>query len=173
MVLTIQIDTREHKAELKRIEQQFDAMGVEHFRSKCFVGDYQSIDNGRLVVDRKKDLQEIIGNVTTQHERFRRELVRASQAGIKIVVLCEHGKGIQTMDDVRKWHNPRLDMMKFAVVDGKACKVKAYPNATTGERLAKTLESISERYDVRFVFCQPSETGETIVRLLGGGAGGG
>lgn len=166
--LIIQIDTREHQKELKRIEKQFDAMGIKHFRSKCYVGDYQSIDNGRLVVDRKKDLQELCGNITAQHDRFRRELVRSSQAGIKIIVLCEHGNGIKSLDDVAKWHNPRLDMMKFAVVDGRACKVKAYPNATTGEKLSKALRTISEKYDVGFVFCDPSETGETIVKLLRG-----
>ena len=64
--------------------------------------------------------------------------------------------------------NPRLDIKMFAVVDGRACKVQAYPNATTGERLAKTLRYISETYNVQFEFCNPSETGETIVRLLGG-----
>ena len=69
--MTIQIDTREHKAEAERIDRQLDAMGVEHFRSKLYVGDYQSLDNGRLVIDRKKDLSELCGNVTQQHERFR------------------------------------------------------------------------------------------------------
>jgi len=166
VVTTIQIDTREHRKEVVRIERQFDAMGVRHFRSKLFCGDYQSLDNGRLVVDRKKDLQEIISNVTVQHDRFRRELIRASQAGIKIIVLCEHGDGIHSLDDVEGWHNPRLDIKKFDVVDGRPCKVQAYPNATTGDRLAKTLRSISETYDVRFLFCNPSETGGTIVRLL-------
>lgn len=166
--MTIQVDTREHKGEVERIEKQFDAIGVKHFRSKLFCGDYQSLDNGRLVVDRKKDLQEMIGNVTTQHERFRKELIRANQAGIRIIVLCEHGNGIRSLDDVAGWHNPRLDIKKFDVVDGRPCKVAAYPNATTGERLAKTLRSISETYDVQFLFCEPSETGETIVRLLGG-----
>ena len=165
---TIQIDTREHRHEVVRIEKQLDALGIKHFRSKLFVGDYQSIDSGRLVIDRKKDLQEIIGNVTAQHDRFRRELVRASQAGIRIIVLCEHGDGIRSLDDVAGWHNPRLDMMRFAVVDGRACKVKAYPAATTGEQLAKTLRTISEKYDISFMFCDPERTGETIVRLLGG-----
>ena len=80
--MTIQIDTREHKHEAERIEKQFDAMGVAHFRSKLYCGDYQSLDNGRLVIDRKKDLQELCGNVTQQHERFRRELVRAQEAEI-------------------------------------------------------------------------------------------
>ena len=166
--MTIQVDTREHKGEVERIEKQFDAIGVKHFRSKLFCGDYQSLDNGRLVVDRKKDLQEMIGNITTGHDRVRRELIRAKEAGIKIIFLCEHGNGIRSLDDVAGWHNPRLDIKKFDVVDGRPCKVAAYPNATTGERLAKTLRSISETYDVQFLFCEPSETGETIVRLLGG-----
>ena len=81
--MTIQIDTREHKNEAARIERQFDAMGVEYFRSKLYCGDYQSLDNGRLVVDRKKDLNELCGNVTQQHERFRRELIRGNEAGIR------------------------------------------------------------------------------------------
>ena len=98
--MTIQIDTREHKYEADRIKKQFDAMGVEYFRSKLYCGDYQSLDNGRLVIDRKKDLLEICGNVTTQHDRFRRELIRAKEAGIKIIVLCEHGEGIERLTDV-------------------------------------------------------------------------
>ena len=168
MVTTIQVDTREHKREVERIERQFDAMGIQHFRSKLFVGDYQSLDNGRLVIDRKKDLQEIIGNITTQHERFRSELVRAEKAGIRLIVLCEHGNGIRSLEDILTWDNPRLHQKTFAVVDGRPCKVPAYPNATTGEVLYKTLKTIAERYNVRFLFCNPKETGEMIVRLLGG-----
>lgn len=168
MVTTIQVDTREHKREVERIERQFDAMGIQHFRSKCFVGDYQSIDNGRLVIDRKKDLQEIISNVTAQHERFQAELVRAEKAGIRIIVLCEHGDGIRALEDVKEWDNPRLHQMEFAVVNGRPCKVPAYPNATTGPVLYKTLCTISDRYNVQFLFCDPKETGEMIVRLLGG-----
>lgn len=165
---TIQVDTREHKGEVDRIERQFDAMGVRHFRSKLWVGDYQSLDNGRLVVDRKKDLQEIISNVTVQHDRFRRELIRAEESGIQIIVLCEHGEGIKCLDDIRDWDNPRLHITRFAVVNGRACKVPSYPNATTGPELHKTLRTISERYNVRFEFCDPSETGARIVQLLGG-----
>ena len=143
-------------------------MGVRHFRSKLYCGDYQSLDNGRLVIDRKKDLLEIVSNVTTQHQRFRNELVRAQEAGIRIIILCEHGDGIRSMEDVSKWHNPRLDILKWEVVNGKPRRTQAFPNATTGERLAKALKSISKNYEVDFAFCEPSETGEMIVRLLGG-----
>lgn len=166
--MVIQVDTREHKGEVERVERQLDAMGVKHFRSKLYCGDYQSLDNGRLVIDRKKDLLEIVSNVTTQHQRFRNELVRAQEAGIRIIILCEHGDGIRSMEDVSEWHNPRLDILKWEVVNGKPRRTQAFPNATTGERLAKALKSISRNYEVDFVFCEPSETGEMIVRLLGG-----
>ena len=168
--MTIQIDTREHKHEAVRIERQFDAMGIQHFRSKLYCGDYQSLDNGRLVIDRKKDLAELCGNVTQQHERFRRELIRAQEAGIRIIVLCEHGNGVERLTDVYFWQNPQLLKRKWIVEDGKPKQVPAYPKARTGAQLLKTLETISERYDVQFAFCDPERTGETIVRLLGGGA---
>ena len=166
--MTIQIDTREHKYEADRIKKQFDAMGVEYFRSKLYCGDYQSLDNGRLVIDRKKNLLEICGNVTMQHDRFRRELIRAKEAGIKIIVLCENGEGIERLTDVYFWQNPRLDKRKWIVEDGRPRQVPAYPKATTGPQLLATLKTISAKYDVQFAFCDPAHTGEMIVRLLGG-----
>ena len=170
--MTIQIDTREHKSEAARIERQFDAMGVEHFRSKLYCGDYQSLDNGRLVIDRKKDLLELCGNVTQQHERFRRELIRANEAGIRIIVLCEHGHGIERLSDVYFWDNPRLHAEKWIVEDGRPRKVPAYPKATTGASLFHSLQTICGKYGVRFEFCDPANTGEMIVKLLGGDIGG-
>ena len=171
-MITIQIDTREHKHEAERIEKQFDAMGVQHFRSKLYCGDYQSLDNGRLVIDRKKDLTELCGNVTQQHERFRRELVRAMDAGIRVIVLCEHGHGVESLADVYFWENPRLARTKWVTVDGKPRKVPSCPNATTGEKLFTILKTIQEKYGVTFMFCDPVNTGETIVRLLGGDGNG-
>ena len=167
--MTIQIDTREHKNEAARIERQFDAMGVSHFRSKLYCGDYQSLDNGRLVIDRKKDLQELCGNVTQQHERFRRELIRARDAGIRLIVLCEHGNGIERLADVYFWQNPRLERMRWIVEDGRPKQIPAYPKAINGPQLLRSLQTISEKYGVGFNFCDPSRTGEMIVRLLGGG----
>lgn len=167
--MTIQIDTREHKHEVERIERQFDAIGVNHFRSKLYCGDYQSLDNGRLVIDRKLDLLELCGNVTQQHERFRRELIRAQEAGIKVIVLCEHGRGIERLSDVHFWENPRLSKRKWIVENGKPKQIPAFPKATDGPRLFQILQTISQKYGVEFRFCNPETTGETIVKLLGGG----
>ena len=43
--MQVQVDTREHVKEWERIKGQFDALGVKYFRSKLYVGDYQSLDN--------------------------------------------------------------------------------------------------------------------------------
>lgn len=165
--MNIQVDSREHESEWKRILKQFDDLGVKYFRSKLYVGDYQSLDNPRLVIDRKKDLQELCGNVCQQHERFKAELVRAMQNGIKIVILCEHGEDIQTMEDVYFWQNPRKYQMRWKTVDGKRIKDVISAKAVDGCQLYKSLCTIRDRYNVDFVFCQKHETGQKIVEILG------
>lgn len=152
--MTIQIDTREHKFELARVQRQIEKKGVKTINSKLYVGDYQSLDNPRLVIDRKKDLQELCSNVCQQHERFRRELVRAQDAGINLIILVEHGGDIRELEDVFFWDNPRI---------------KDSPRATTGQALFRSLLTIRDRYGVRFEFCDKRHTGERIVELLSNG----
>lgn len=152
--MTIQIDTREHKFELARVQRQIEKKGVKTINSKLYVGDYQSLDNPRLVIDRKKDLQELCSNVCQQHERFRRELVRAQDAGINLIILVEHGGDIRELEDVFFWDNPRI---------------KESPKATTGQALFRSLLTIRDRYGVRFEFCDKRHTGERIVELLSNG----
>ena len=148
--MTIQIDTREHKWERARIEMQIVKEGVKTITSKLYVGDYQSLDRPRLVVDRKKSLLELCSNVTQGHERFRKELLRAEDAGIKLVILCEEDD-IDTLEDVYFWDNPR----RFES-----------PKATTGKQLYRSLCTIRDRYGVQIEFCKKSETGKKIIEIL-------
>lgn len=149
--MVIQIDTREHKTELARIQRGLERAGCKTFVSKLYVADYMSLDNAFLVIDRKKDLQELCANITQQHERFQAELMRAREVGIRIIVLCEHGEDIKTLEDVYWWQNPRL--------------LKS-PKATTGKTLYKALCTIRDRYGVRFEFCSKRQTASKIVELL-------
>lgn len=185
--MQIQCDTREHKSEWVRIEKQFKELGVQYFRSKLFVGDYMNLDNPRLVIDRKKDLNELCGNVCQQHERFRAELVRAQEQGIKIIILCENGKDITCLEDVMFWTNPRhsewirklrMKHMKYRHLSQsdfiQALKSEGVPKnelipPTSGEQLYKSFRTIQNEYNVSFAFCAPEETGKEIIRLLGGG----
>jgi len=166
--MQVQVDTREHAKEWERIKGKFDALGVQYFRSKMYVGDYQSLDNPRLVIDRKKDLQEICGNVCQQHERFKAELLRAKEQGIKLVILCEHGADIKTLEDVFFWQNPRKYQIRWKTVNGKRVKDVVSAKAVDGNQLYKSLCTIRDRYNVDFVFCQKEETGQKIIEILGG-----
>lgn len=152
--MTIQIDTREHKWEMARIQRQLTAAGCKTIVSKLYVGDYQSLDNPRLVVDRKKDLLELCGNVCQQHERFRKELIKAMDAGIRIILLVEHGPDVRTLEDVYFWDNPRLMQS---------------PRAVSGTGLYKSLVTIRDKYNVQFEFCTKNETGAKIMELLRNG----
>lgn len=168
-MMQVQVDTREHAKEWERIKEQFDALGVQYFRSKMYVGDYQSLDNPRLVIDRKKDLQEICGNVSSkQHERFKAELLRAKEQGIKLVILCEHGADIKSLEDVFFWQNPRKYQIRWKTVNGKRVKDVISAKAVDGNQLYKSLCTIRDRYNVDFVFCQKEETGQKIIEILGG-----
>jgi hypothetical protein len=150
--VTIQVDSREKAKAIKKILAEFDARGVNYYISKLYCGDYQNLDNPRLVIDRKQNLSELCSNVCQSHERFRRELLRANEAGIKVVILCEHGQGIETLDDVIFWQNPRR---------------KKSPKATSGEVLYSILRTIQRKYDTEFLFCDKSETGRRIIEILG------
>lgn len=151
--MTIQIDSREKDHAIGKIVKYFDDHQILHFVSKLPVGDYCNLDNARLVVDRKADLQELCKNVCQQHARFAGEMIRAQEIGIKLIILCEHGHQIKCLEDVREWVNPRL---------------RTSPKAITGERLYKTLRTMSIRHNVDFFFCSKSETGKRIIELLGG-----
>ena len=149
--MTIQIDTREHDDAVREIRRYFDENGVKHFSSKLFVGDYMSLDNARFCVDRKQSLLEICQNVCQDHDRFRRELERANEYGIRLVFLIEHGADIRTLDDVRSWQNPRLKSSKLAV---------------SGERLYKILRQLEVTYGTKFYFCTKEQTARGIIKLL-------
>jgi len=160
--MTIQIDSREKARAIKKIQDTFTKSGVNYYISKLFVGDYMSLDNPRLVIDRKQNLSELCANVCQQHERFRREIVRANQNGIRLIFLCEHGHGIESLEDIVFWENPR----SIKRIRTEAGWKDVHTKATTGATLYKILNTIRRKYDVDFVFCDKNDTGKMIIDIL-------
>ena len=157
--MVIQVDSREKDRAIKQILSDFDEAGVKWFVSKLYVADYMNLDNPKIVIDRKQNLNELCNNVCQDHRRFAAELSRAKELGIQVIVLVEHGHGITCLADVMGWVNPRL---------------KESPMAVSGERLFKILSAMqcnSRDYSVSFEFCDKSETGARIIELLGGADG--
>ena len=162
--MIIQIDSREKAKAIQKIIEEFDRQGIKHPVSKLMVGDYMNYDNPRVIVDRKQHLTEVCSNVCQDHDRFRRELVLAKENGIQLIILCEHGKDIKSLEDVIFWQNPRSEKRKK--IDGKWQTVQT--NAMKGDVLYKILTTLQEKYGVRFEFCDKDETGRKIVEILGG-----
>lgn len=165
--MIIQIDSREKARAIKTIVEMFDRHGISHPVSKLLVGDYMNYDNPRLIVDRKQNLSELCCNVTTDHERFRREMLLAQQNEIQLVFLVEHGKGIRKLEDVIWWANPR----RFRRVQNPSTGrwELEETKATEGHVLYKILKTQERKYGCRFFFCDKADTGKEIIRILGGG----
>lgn len=161
--MTIQVDSREKAKAIKKILATFDDMGIRHYTSKLFVGDYMALDNPMVIVDRKQNLIEICGNVCQEHERFRAELIRAQENGIHLVILCEHGDGIETMEDVIFWSNPRST--KRVKVNGRWTTIET--KAMKGEVLYRIMKTMTDKYGVEWQFCNKDETGKRILEILG------
>jgi ribosome-associated protein len=105
-----------------------------------------------IAVDTKKDIQEIILNVTKDHARFKDELIFAQDNHIDLTVLVENKDNVACINDLYKWYNWRLKTSK---------------KATTGRTLAQILSSLEFNYNVKFEFCRPDEAGARVVELLG------
>lgn len=166
--MVIQIDSREKERAITKIVAEFDRQNIKHPVSKLFVGDYMNYDNPRLIVDRKQNLNELCSNVCQGHERFRRELIRAVENEITLIFLVENGKGINRLQDVIWWDNPR-SVKRVRGADGKL--VNYITNAMQGEVLYKILCTMERKYGCQFLFCEKDETGRRIIELLGGEAG--
>ena len=182
---TIIIDSREKEKAIQKIKKYFDDNNIKYITSKLYCGDYQLLSNGKIVVDRKQNLAEIMQNVT--QKRFRDELIRAKKAGIHLIILIEHSKDITCIDDITKWKNPRLEQYKRTLKwklnlnyhaeynewelyrQAKERCLQTYRPPQSPEQLKKALHTIEdnkEDYDVSFDFCSKSETGKRILELL-------
>lgn len=163
--MVIQIDSREKERAIKKIVAEFDQQGIRHPVSKLLVGDYMNYDNPRLIIDRKQNLTELCSNVCQGHDRFRRELVRAQENEIRLIFLVEHGKGVERLQDVIWWDNPR-SVRRVRGDDGKWREIST--KAMQGEVLYKILCTLERKYGCRFLFCEKEDTGRRIIELLGG-----
>lgn len=145
-------DTRNKPEKNAHIRHQLEELGYKVDRTKIYCGDYTWATNQSVCIDTKQNLQELVGNVIQQHDRFRSECIRAKEAGIKLIILIVEPK-VSCLADVFGWYNPRLRFSK---------------KATTGRQLGKIMYSMREKYSVEFEFCKKDEVGKRIIELLGG-----
>lgn len=142
-------DTREKKN--SHIIQYFEQREIPYKVAKLDTGDYMDSDSNRITIDRKQNLDELCGNLfSPDRSRFWREVRRAKDEGIKMIVLIEQGGKIKTLKDVPKWR-------------GKYTKVSGYS-------LYNEICRCHIAYGVEFLFCDKRSTGKRIAELLAKGA---
>lgn len=133
--LTIVCDTRERDT---HCEEYFKKNKMPCIVRKLDTGDYSaqlgdlSMER-EIVVERKRNLDEICGNFTVERERFEREFMRAKAYGTKVVLIIENA----TWTDIFLGN---------------------YRSKTSSKSLLGSLLSWMVRFNITVTFCKPEET---------------
>lgn len=147
--MVIQVDTREQKNE--EVLEHFDDILQTYFICKLHSGDYMDIQNGHCVIDLKADLVEVAGNLTKQHDRFKREIKRANDMDCVFVVLIR--EPLNNLEEVKDWKSPKNKSGKDLT------QVK-------GETLYAIMKTMAMRYGVIWSFCDRESAGKKIIEIL-------
>ena len=155
---TLQIDTRQKDGLHVLKHEHFASLGIHCVRTKLYVGDYMFVGGVRSC-DTKASLQELAADIDQQHDRFRRELVNAKDAGISLTVLVENEDGVRDLDGLAAWVEPAESFVKR----------RHAKRRIGGLRLAKACLTMSDRYGVSWAFCAPEDAGAKVIEILTGG----
>lgn len=176
-------DDRQHAHKHDNKHEVWDELGVPYLSRdemlKLDFGDYMrgfedgTIDEScNVSVDTKQHLGEVSANLGKQHERFKREVRRANDAGYLLVVLVETDEA-ECVEDVRKWVNSHCRHCSHFLgkrcdpKDGGVCLKHGTKKPLQGETMAKQMVTMERNRSVRFVFCRPEDSARTICELLG------
>jgi ribosome-associated protein len=173
MGAVIKVDTRQQAGKHEIKNEWWALHGVSTVRIKLDFGDYQT-DGSNISVDTKRSVDEIAQNINgKQHARFKRECQRAAAAGYRLVILIENDDGVYNFDGLKAWTNTHC---RFCVHykkkqctpnDGGKCEKHGTRKPIQGERLAKAMQTMTERYGVRFEFYPRADAAKRICLLLG------
>ena len=147
--MTLIEDTRNKVGKHRNIAAYCERCGIELVRQKIDYGDYM-LPDGHISIDTKQNLEEVASNLLNRSHRdsirFWNEVRNAHKNGIKLVILVEHGGGINTINDVPKWRS------KYSQV--------------TGRRLIDEMIRTEMAYGVRWFFCDKRSTAKRIIEIL-------
>ena len=168
-------DSRQQPGKHSNIHAYCEANDIRIVRSKLTVGDYSLPTNQAICVDTKYGLQEVYGNMVQEHDRFRRECDLAAELGIRLVILVEED-GIQTLDNVHEWVNPRYERymkLYYGRKHGRYMATQLPPRKPIDSpRLERMMRTFAEHHGCEWRFCSKEQTGAVLMDILTGGTNG-
>ena len=146
--MIIEMDTRNQKD--KYVTDYFDKHNIKWIRNKLYSGDVKLLNDTRIIIDLKANLEEIAHNLcnTQEHARIHRELDRAREIQCEEFIFLIKNDKIKSIEDLQNWSSKRTKV--------------------TGKTLCKVMQTMKKRYNVRFIICPRREMGKKIIELLGG-----
>lgn len=142
--LQIIADSREQVN--NHLTDYWDKKKVPYITRKLDVGDY-SAQLGDMtlekdvVIERKRNLDEICGNLSADRDRFEREFLRAKAIGTKVFLIIENA----TWTDIY---------------------LQNYRSQLTAKSLVASLMSWQVRFNITIIFCAPENTPRLIHQIL-------
>ena len=149
----LSVDSREQWTQSRstdtHIKDYFERHRIPYKVVALSVGDY-TFEGSNIAVDRKHNLDEVARNLTNRSDssRFWREVRRAFQQGIQLVILVESGPQVLSINDVPKWKS------KYSQV--------------TGRSVQNEMIRLEMAYKVRWCFCSKRSTAKRIIEILNG-----
>lgn len=149
-------DTRQQAGKHEVKHEWWADRGITLVRSKLAFGDYCLPPE--VAVDTKASIAELAMDIDREHARFRRELIGARDAGVRLYVLVENDAGVTDLSSLALWTEPDADfrLRKYA------------QRRIEGKRLAKACRTMSDRYGVMFLFCAPEDAARIVTEILEG-----
>lgn len=168
---TLYCDTRQQSGKHTLKERWWESHGVPTIVQTLPVGDYMR-DGSNIIVDTKRDVDEIAQNVGRDHKRFIRECLKARDAGCRLIFLIEDGRYIDR-SALAKWTNshcvkcPRKFKSHCLPKRPGKCIRHGTRKPVQGPELLRKLMTIEAKYGCRFEFCKKTDTARRVCELLG------
>mgnify|MGYP001778319457 FL=1 len=143
----------------------WQAHGVSIERRKLDTGDYWA-EGSTFLVDTKRNVQELAGNVGRDHDRFVRELDRATAEGKVLVVLVEEHPEYERPELLETWVSGVCSRCRRCNPLTDPCRAKRR-KPMNGPQLRKIIDALHERHGAYFMFCDRGDTAQIVCNLLG------
>lgn len=145
--MIIELDTRNKKDDY--VTKYLDKNNIKWIRNKLYAGDVKLLNDTKVIIDLKANVEEIAHNLCNnqEHLRIKKELEKAKEINCEEFIFLIKSN-IKSKEDLINWTSTKT-------------KVK-------GSVLIKVMSTMKEKYGCKFIFVTRANAPKKIIELLGG-----